>query len=138
MVLYSKFLGLQTYLTLLLMTAALLGDYLVGRVRLQWSRALIDNATHAVVGGLSLAIVCVHFRQPNVWEILQCTILSSLIDVDHFIRVQSFNLLVGTVCKRISQKIRKIICAIFVALYCYFRRQQAYLIDHSCTAQQFR
>lgn len=95
MVLSSKFLGLQSYLTLLIITAALIGDYLVGRVRLQWSRALIDNATHAVVGGLSWTIVCLHFGHPNVWEILQCTVLSSLIDADHFIRVNSLSIEVG-------------------------------------------
>ncbi|KAL1506177.1 hypothetical protein ABEB36_005585 [Hypothenemus hampei] len=56
--------------------------------------AIIDNVTHALIGGISWTIVCLNgdkgFKKANeLLEIICCTILSSIIDLDHFIEARS-------------------------------------------------
>ncbi|XP_022914262.2 transmembrane protein 267, partial [Onthophagus taurus] len=75
---------------------SIFGDVLAEQSQKELHKAFFDNATHAVVGGLSWLIVCVNQRSRSSFytllEVVVCTCIASLIDVDHFIVAKSFNL----------------------------------------------
>lgn len=59
------------------------------------ARAIFDNVTHAIVGGLSWAVILNLSRRSlsqNFSSIVWCFCLSSFIDVDHFIAACSWRL----------------------------------------------
>ncbi|KAJ8917197.1 hypothetical protein NQ315_012689 [Exocentrus adspersus] len=95
---FSKyFFNLNVYLTLLLGLVAVLGDYVVSVSKIHLFQAVFDNATHALIGGLSWFIVCINYkRELGSFRILLetacCTFLASLIDLDHFAAAKSLNL----------------------------------------------
>ncbi|XP_076622818.1 transmembrane protein 267 [Colletes latitarsis] len=60
-----------------------------------WSRAIFDNVTHAIVGGLTWTLILHLSRKSliqNFSSIFWCFFLSSFIDVDHFIAACSWKL----------------------------------------------
>lgn len=87
----------NVYLTFLLGIVAVLGDYMVAHTKLHIFQAIFDNTTHAVIGGVSWFLVCINYRKELsssyvVLETAACSLLSSLIDVDHFIAAKSLKL----------------------------------------------
>ncbi|XP_066147476.1 transmembrane protein 267 [Euwallacea fornicatus] len=98
MKLVSLVFNLNTYLTAGIAAVAIAGDHLVTLCGAPFLKALSDNLTHAVIGGLSWSI-CYFNRQKSLAEtrygfieILSCTVLSSLIDLDHFLSAKSLSL----------------------------------------------
>ncbi|XP_023021150.1 transmembrane protein 267 [Leptinotarsa decemlineata] len=87
---------LSYYLTVLLAIVAVIGDYVVVHSNIHVYQAIFDNATHAVIGGLSWCIVYLKNKPENslsaVLEIAACTVMSSFIDIDHFFAARSFQL----------------------------------------------
>ncbi|XP_031334175.1 transmembrane protein 267 isoform X2 [Photinus pyralis] len=75
---------------------SVIGDYLVEHLRLHLHKALFDNITHALIGGISWLIVCMTFRNrytlQTLIEIALCTVIASGIDLDHFYAARSFSL----------------------------------------------
>lgn len=88
--------SLQCYLVILIGLSAVTGDFLVNHTKRHIYRALCDNFTHAIVGGLCWLLVCLNHRDRNTTntliEIITCTMTSSLIDLDHFYLAKSFSL----------------------------------------------
>jgi hypothetical protein len=60
-----------------------------------WSRALIDNATHALVAGFTWAIVVYPKLALCVDEVFYAAFVGSFIDMDHFIAACSIKLQVS-------------------------------------------
>lgn len=93
---YKHLYSVLGFLTMLLSLVAVIGDYAVSQSNLHIYRALFDNTTHAVIGGISWLIVCVVFKSRNIFqdlcEIAICMIVSSGIDLDHFLVAGSFHL----------------------------------------------
>lgn len=67
------------------------GDKKVQSTSEPLTKALIDNSTHAVVGLLS-AMIIVADQLDKVHLAVACMLLSSLIDVDHFLEANSLRL----------------------------------------------
>lgn len=91
---------IQLYLGSLVAIVAVFGDIFVGYSSKEVVKAVFDNATHALIGGLSWLIVCLNYRNRSAYlsllEISVSTLLSSLIDLDHFIVSRSLSLKVCT------------------------------------------
>lgn len=89
------------YVTVLLALVAVAGDILVSYAKVPLYKAITDNMIHAVLGGLSWFLVCLNYRNKNstqtLLEIVACTVVSSLIDLDHFAAAKSLNLKVSIV-----------------------------------------
>ncbi|XP_028139609.1 transmembrane protein 267 [Diabrotica virgifera virgifera] len=87
---------LTTYLTFLIFLTAIIGDYVVSYSKLHVFQALFDNTTHFLIGGLSWLIVCLNSKDVShtekIIEVVICSLISSLIDIDHFIEARSINL----------------------------------------------
>ena len=94
------FLGKRNVLSRVILTAAIgicsfIGDQGLKDGKSQVSRAIFDNATHAIVGGLTWAVVLNLSKKSlvqNFSSIFLCFFLSSFIDVDHFIAACSWKL----------------------------------------------
>lgn len=83
-------------ISILIGIVAIIGDELVAKMSKFIERAVTDNATHAIIGGLSWLIVTnnvQYFCTPvqKLLEIIICTLISSFIDLDHFLVAGSFN-----------------------------------------------
>lgn len=82
----------------LLVAVSLLGDHLVSRIHQKHAvKAICDNSTHFLIGGISWLIVCINtsFLQNHtqcLLEILLCAFIAAVIDVDHFISAKSLSL----------------------------------------------
>ncbi|CAG9854602.1 unnamed protein product [Phyllotreta striolata] len=106
MYLFQIFNNSSSYSTLLIVVTAIVGDYVVAYSKLHVFQALFDNATHFTIGGLCWFIVCLHSNSRGVGstrkivEIACCSLLSSLIDVDHFVEAKSISLKNATNLKR--------------------------------------
>ncbi|XP_055845553.1 transmembrane protein 267 [Episyrphus balteatus] len=97
----QMFCHLMVYMRIVLSTlviiTCLLGDNFVELTQHPLLRALLDNATHAVIGALSGIAFVVQFydRTSNLFGwllIFICFSVSALIDVDHFVEARSWNL----------------------------------------------
>lgn len=92
--------SLRVSLTILLGFICYLGDRLVENHSSGIEKAIFDSSTHAIVGLLSSIIIVLQIRQNvDVSEkcllIFTCFLLSSLIDIDHFIEAKSLKLSVS-------------------------------------------
>lgn len=88
---------IRVVLTTLVTITCLLGDNFVELTDHPVLRALVDNATHAVIGAITGIAFVIQFydRISNClgWLlILICFLTSSFIDLDHFIQARSWNL----------------------------------------------
>ncbi|VEN43758.1 unnamed protein product [Callosobruchus maculatus] len=96
MIKFSKFFSLSAILIALLGLIAVVGDYLVKHTNLHLFQAVFDNTTHAIIGGLTWFIFCLKYKNSNTLqslaEVALCTIISSMIDLDHFVAARSLNL----------------------------------------------
>lgn len=99
----GAFLNLQTYLTILLGSTAIAGDFLVERTKNKVQKAIFDNATHATIGGLSWFLLAFSLKKSNtksyhnfsdtlLFDTFLCTLISSFIDLDHFVAARSLQL----------------------------------------------
>lgn len=90
------FLSAEAFCTLLLAIVAVVGDWFVNHTNLHIYKALFDNSTHSIIGGLTWFIVSLKLRQKTVWfrlsEVGLCALIASLIDVDHFLMARSVHL----------------------------------------------
>lgn len=86
----------MSFCTLLLGLVAILGDFLVKVSNLDVYKAIFDNTTHAIIGGLTWLIISLQIRNKNVlirvYEIFLCAFIASIIDLDHFIMARSIHL----------------------------------------------
>lgn len=79
----------------------MLGDYLVEiNQGSQIAKAIVDNITHATIGFLSAIILILQTNHRIIWTercflIAMSVLLSSLIDIDHFIIAKSLKLSVN-------------------------------------------
>lgn len=90
--------SLQFCATSLLGIVSCSGDRLVDNSKNNVLRASFDNLTHALIGGLSWILVLILSKKtilPNIYSVVYCTAISSLIDLDHFVAAASFNLRVS-------------------------------------------
>ncbi|XP_053975899.1 uncharacterized protein LOC128874817 isoform X3 [Hylaeus volcanicus] len=74
---------------------SLIGDQGLNYGKTPWLRAIFDNVTHAIVGGLTWTLILHLSRKSlvqNFSSIFWCFFLSSFIDVDHFIAACSWKL----------------------------------------------
>lgn len=96
-------------LILSLASTAVIGDLLVQHASLHIQKAIFDNFTHAAIAGISWIIVCFYFRCSDLYvvfsEVLACTMIGSVIDLDHFLMARSVNLKVS-VCLLIIKCLR--------------------------------
>ncbi|XP_028171688.1 transmembrane protein 267 [Ostrinia furnacalis] len=90
---------LNAFLTICLFSTALLGDYIVFKSKYSNSfifRAIADSTVHAGVGLFSSLLFFSRgqsiLSNTCIYNVILCTIVSSLIDVDHFIVAKSINL----------------------------------------------
>ncbi|RVE47646.1 hypothetical protein evm_007743 [Chilo suppressalis] len=90
--------NINAVLTLGLFFTAVLGDYVVFRsnyITSQVIRAIVDNLVHATIGCLSALIFFNHdlnmTRHACLYNVTFCTLLSSLIDIDHFMVARSLH-----------------------------------------------
>ncbi|CAK1592049.1 unnamed protein product [Parnassius mnemosyne] len=90
---------IRIILTISICATALIGDYIVFKSKYSESlvfRAFADSTVHASIGFLSAVQFFSHeiglTDQARLYNIAFCTIISSLIDVDHFIAARSFRL----------------------------------------------
>lgn len=105
-------------LTILLAVACIIGDWLVELYSSSpIAKAIFDNATHACVGLLTAPLLFIQLErrvssaEKNAVTII-CGLVSSLIDVDHFIAARSLKL---TVCmKRLDNRIIQLFCTLFL------------------------
>ena len=91
-------------LHLLLLGVCLLGDHLLLTLASPAARALADSATHAAVAALCWALVIsscsCSAHSCSCWgQLLLSGVLSSAIDVDHFILARSLHLKVCKQCE---------------------------------------
>ncbi|XP_034939403.1 transmembrane protein 267 [Chelonus insularis] len=66
-------------------------------------RAIVDNAIHSIIGGLSWILILVLSNEiitKNVCSIFLSMIVSSLIDLDHFIEARDWRLTAATSLKK--------------------------------------
>ncbi|XP_031846842.1 transmembrane protein 267 [Nomia melanderi] len=95
MFLEKKELFVQFVLTGAIGLCSSIGDQGLRYGKTAASRAIFDNITHAIVGGLIWAVILTLLKRPltqNFRSIIWCTVLSSLIDIDHFIAAWSWKL----------------------------------------------
>lgn len=57
-----------------------------------WLRAVLDNATHGIVGLWSWAVVIGLRKKSDLYEVLLAGLLASIIDLDHFYMAGSLSL----------------------------------------------
>ena len=109
-----------TVTTFILAISCVLGDKVFSwsqsRLSNLWLRALVDNFVHAAIGGLSWAVVVVggsvldgsgFAGSRKEWltvilEVSACTLLASMVDLDHFYASRSLQIEVGAHCSPIS------------------------------------
>ncbi|XP_043283505.1 transmembrane protein 267 [Venturia canescens] len=90
-----RYVLLQFCATSLLGVVSCTGDRLVDNSKNNVIRASFDNLTHAIIGGLSWILVLILSKKsvfPNIYSVIYCTAISSLIDLDHFIAAASLKL----------------------------------------------
>lgn len=96
MVVYSKwYLILKIVLTSLIGISSFLGDMCLKYVENAMARAILDNLTHAIVGGLVWILILILSKKSltqNFYSIQFSFALSSFIDVDHFLTARSWKL----------------------------------------------
>uniref|UniRef100_A0A182XD02 Transmembrane protein 267 n=1 Tax=Anopheles quadriannulatus TaxID=34691 RepID=A0A182XD02_ANOQN len=90
-------------------------------------RACIDNATHAFIGCIVAELVLFNFkhqltRQEYCWLLFVATIISSCIDLDHFIEAKSFRLQDATNLDRRPFLHNSTICVVIVILFILTKR----------------
>lgn len=79
-------------LSLAVVGVCIVGDMSLGMShRSQLFRAYADNLSHALIGLLSCCIVIAE-NSNNFYVAVICLIISSLIDIDHFLAAKSFRL----------------------------------------------
>ncbi|XP_015123638.1 transmembrane protein 267 [Diachasma alloeum] len=86
---------LKTIFTISLGLICLIGDRLSDNLTHAVARAVVDNVTHALIAGVSWALLTLLLNDAiikNLIEIVSCTLISSLIDMDHFIQARSWKL----------------------------------------------
>lgn len=82
-------------LSLTVIIICIIGDECLGMThKPQIFRAITDNIAHALIGLLSCGIVIAE-NVDNFYIAIICLIISSLIDVDHFISARSLRLVVN-------------------------------------------
>lgn len=121
--------SLKLYVTILLALVAVIGDNLVLYSKIRIFQALVDNATHSIIGGLSwflVSIYCKRYSYGVIVEVAVSAMIASVIDLDHFAVAKSFSLQV-TKCISIYFQFK---------MHC-FRMQQILKKDHLFTVQHF-
>lgn len=84
---------INSALSSVIAVTCVVGDKKVQSISEPLTKALIDNSTHAMVGLLSAVIVFVD-QLDKIHFVVVCTVMSSLIDADHFVMAKSFKLAV--------------------------------------------
>ncbi|XP_015183827.1 PREDICTED: transmembrane protein C5orf28 [Polistes dominula] len=96
MIAYNKWhVILKIALTSLIGICSFLGDMCLKYVENTMARAILDNLTHAIVGGLVWILILVLFKKSlaqHLCSIIFSFILSSFIDIDHFLTARSWKL----------------------------------------------
>lgn len=110
---------INIFLTAGLCLTAILGDFLVQKFEHSHIlKAVIDNGTHAAIGGLTWSVVCFQRKifpssSEIIWQVLLCTVVASMTDVDHFIEAKSLKLQVNTL------HLLNYLCHFFKEYFCY-------------------
>lgn len=82
-------------LTILIGVTSFLGDICLKYVQSPVTRAISDNLTHALVGGLTWMLILILSKKnlvQNLYGLFLSFALSSFIDVDHFLSARSWRL----------------------------------------------
>ncbi|XP_012278053.1 transmembrane protein 267 [Orussus abietinus] len=86
---------LRVLLTSSISICSYVGDQILKNGKNQALRAISDNLTHAIVGGLSWSLIVILSKKSlsqNIFRILSCFLVSSFVDLDHFIVARSWKL----------------------------------------------
>lgn len=86
---------LKIGLTVLIGISSFMGDMSLKYVQTAVARAILDNLTHAVVGGLTWSLILILSKKSfvqNLHNIFLSFALSSFIDMDHFLAARSWKL----------------------------------------------
>lgn len=84
-------------LSLAVVVTCIVGDKCLGMThKPQLFRAITDNLAHALIGLFSCGIAIAE-NADNFYLAVICLIISSLIDVDHFISAKSLRLVVNVI-----------------------------------------
>lgn len=96
MIVYKKWnLILKIGLTSLIGISSFMGDTSLKYVHTAVARAILDNLTHAIVGGLTWTLILILSKKSfvqNLHDIFFSFALSSFIDLDHFLAARSWKL----------------------------------------------
>lgn len=98
---FYKFGSSRFLLTILLGGICITGDLLVElSSHSKLLKAICDNITHACVGFVTTLIILFELEKrisstEKFWMLFICLIISSLIDIDHFIAARSWKLTVS-------------------------------------------
>ncbi|XP_015585715.1 transmembrane protein 267 [Cephus cinctus] len=83
------------FVTSMIALCSHLGDRMLKHGSTPAMRAIFDNLTHATVGALTWSLIIILSRKSvvhNVFQIVSCFLVSSLIDLDHFLSARSWRL----------------------------------------------
>ncbi|CAH1964038.1 unnamed protein product [Acanthoscelides obtectus] len=129
MIKFLKFFNLSAILISLLGLTAVVGDYLVLHTNLDLFQAVFDNATHAIIGGLTWFIFCLRYKNSNTFqnlaEVAVCATISSVIDLDHFVAARSLRLEDATNLKHRPP----LHCSTFPLLTCFILLLASYHLE---------
>ncbi|XP_043678260.1 transmembrane protein 267 isoform X1 [Vespula pensylvanica] len=96
MIVYKKWNWiLKIGLTSLIGISSFMGDTSLKYVHTAVARAILDNLTHAIVGGLTWTLILILSKKSfvqNLHDIFFSFALSSFIDLDHFLAARSWKL----------------------------------------------
>ncbi|XP_015430695.1 PREDICTED: transmembrane protein C5orf28 [Dufourea novaeangliae] len=95
MIFGKKEVFMRLVLTVAISICSIIGDQGLKNGKSTVSRAIFDNITHAIVGGLTWAVI-LNLSKKSLTQyfpsIVCCFLLSSFIDVDHFIAAWSWKI----------------------------------------------
>ena len=82
---------INSALSSVIAVACVVGDKKVQSMSEPFTKALIDNSTHAIIGLLSAIIVLID-QWDSIYFAVVCMMVSSFIDLDHFLAAKSYKL----------------------------------------------
>lgn len=93
-------------LSVVIAVTCVVGDIKLRTVSKQLTKSIWDNAAHALIGFFSSTIILTN-HVDYLYLAVACMMMSSIIDVDHFIAARSVKLSVRTFISRQCQKISR-------------------------------
>lgn len=116
----------------LIAVTCVVGDGKLQAIAGPLKRAIVDNSTHGLIGFFSALIVLIDQldgETEKLYLAVVCMMMSSLIDIDHFIAAKSVKLAVSGI------EFHNFLIIFIYIFNC--RMQQAFRVDHFSTTAPF-